>query len=249
MFSSIEDVEQRFRAQKYLCPRRVATAVFLACRLEKPLLVEGPAGVGKTELGKVLALALGEDLIRLQCYEGLDEAKALYEWEYAKQMLYTQILKDKIGEVIQDAGSLAQAVERPRLDDAVVFATDDGDLARGPARRRIDRIGLSALRPDDVVRPAIAVAVAQGIAADVTHHVTGRLLHVEEVPIAPAELLHDPSACRLAGSQVIHLRQTDHAVNGGIDPLAQIGGVVPAARRILMLAVVEPDGVIAVARR
>ena len=122
MFSSIEDVEQRFRAQKYLCPRRVATAVFLACRLEKPLLVEGPAGVGKTELGKVLALALGEDLIRLQCYEGLDEAKALYEWEYAKQMLYTQILKDKIGEVIQDAGSLAQAVERISAEEDVFFS-------------------------------------------------------------------------------------------------------------------------------
>jgi MoxR-like ATPase len=122
MFSSIEDVEQRFRAQKYLCPRRVATAVFLACRLEKPLLVEGPAGVGKTELGKVLALALGEDLIRLQCYEGLDEAKALYEWEYAKQMLYTQILKDKIGEVIQDAGSLAQAVERISAQEDVFFS-------------------------------------------------------------------------------------------------------------------------------
>ena len=122
MFASIEDVEQRFRGQNYLCPRRVATSVFLACRLEKPLLVEGPAGVGKTELGKVLALALGEDLIRLQCYEGLDEAKALYEWEYAKQMLYTQILKDKIGEVIQDAHSLAQAVERISAQDDVFFS-------------------------------------------------------------------------------------------------------------------------------
>ena len=66
----------------------------------KPILVEGPAGVGKTDLAKVAAPALGWELIRLQCYEGLDEGKALYEWEYAKQLLYTQILKDKIGEVL-----------------------------------------------------------------------------------------------------------------------------------------------------
>ena len=92
--------------QKYLCNKNVATVVYLGTSLEKPLLVEGPAGVGKTELGKVLADSLGMELIRLQCYEGLDEAKALYEWEYAKQLLYTQILKDKIGEILarcQDA--------------------------------------------------------------------------------------------------------------------------------------------------
>jgi MoxR-like ATPase len=78
--------------------------------------------VGKTELGKVLAGALGLELIRLQCYEGLDEAKALYEWEYAKQLLYTQILKDKIGEVVQGAKTLRQAVERISQEDDVFFS-------------------------------------------------------------------------------------------------------------------------------
>ena len=121
-FASVDDVLQRFRALSYVADRRVATAIFLADRMEKPILAEGPAGVGKTELAKVLAEATGYELIRLQCYEGLDEAKALYEWEYAKQLLYTQILRDKIGEAVGDAATLAEAVERIALQDDVFFS-------------------------------------------------------------------------------------------------------------------------------
>jgi len=121
-FASIDDVIERLGAQKYICNRRIATVVFLANHLEKPILVEGPAGVGKTELAKVIAGALGRELIRLQCYEGLDEAKALYEWEYAKQLLYTQILKDKISEVLGSARSLAEAVDRIAREDDVFFS-------------------------------------------------------------------------------------------------------------------------------
>lgn len=122
MFSSIEDVIDRFAKQKYICSRTIATVIYLASHLRKPVLVEGPAGVGKTDLGKVLAEALGRPLIRLQCYEGLDETKALYEWEYAKQLLYTQILKDKIGEVLAGAATLGQAVERIAHEDNVFFS-------------------------------------------------------------------------------------------------------------------------------
>src|SRR5579871_1371467 len=111
-FATVDDVTSRFAARGYVCDRRVATAVYLADRMERPILVEGPAGVGKTELAKVLADATGCELIRLQCYEGLDEAKALYEWEYPKQLLYTQILRDKIGDVVQGTHSLAEAVDR-----------------------------------------------------------------------------------------------------------------------------------------
>jgi MoxR-like ATPase len=122
MFSSIDDVVQQFAEQKYICNRTIATVVYLAAKMGKPILVEGPAGVGKTELAKVVSRSLGRELIRLQCYEGLDEAKALYEWEYGKQLLYTQILKDKIGEVLAGTGTLREAVERISAQDGVFFS-------------------------------------------------------------------------------------------------------------------------------
>jgi MoxR-like ATPase len=122
MFQSVDDVVIRLASERYICSRDVATVVYLACAMRKPILVEGPAGVGKTELGKVMAGALKLDLIRLQCYEGLDEAKALYEWEYAKQLLYTQVLKDKIGEVLEGAKGLREAVERIAQEDDVFFS-------------------------------------------------------------------------------------------------------------------------------
>lgn len=122
MFESVDQVIAGFGAQNYICNKNLATVVYLGICLQKPILVEGPAGVGKTELGKVLAGSLGLELIRLQCYEGLDEAKALYEWEYAKQLLYTQILKEKIGDVLQEAKTLEQAVDRITSQDGVFFS-------------------------------------------------------------------------------------------------------------------------------
>ncbi len=122
MFDSVEKVEKSLSEQDYICDRKIATVVFLAQKLEKPVLVEGPAGVGKTELAKVVAAATGRDLIRLQCYEGLDEAKALYEWEYSKQLLYTQILKERFTEVMADATTLAEAAERVGREDSVFFS-------------------------------------------------------------------------------------------------------------------------------
>jgi MoxR-like ATPase len=119
---SIEDVKTGFREFGYISDNRIGTAVYLALALEKPLLVEGPAGVGKTELAKVLAKTLGCELLRLQCYEGLDESKALYEWEYAKQLLYTQILKDVIGESLKGARTLSEAVDRISREENAFFS-------------------------------------------------------------------------------------------------------------------------------
>jgi MoxR-like ATPase len=122
MFDSVEKVRQGLADHSYICDAKIATVVFLAHRLEKPVLVEGPAGVGKTELAKVVAAATGRKLIRLQCYEGLDEAKALYEWEYSKQLLYTQILKEKFTAVMAGATSLREAAERVGREDSVFFS-------------------------------------------------------------------------------------------------------------------------------
>lgn len=110
--SSIETIEGGFARLGYICSARIATAVFLAARLRKPVLVEGPPGVGKTELAKTAARLLSLPLLRLQCYEGLDEAKALYEWKYSKQLLYTQVLKEKLGDVLEGAQGLAESVAR-----------------------------------------------------------------------------------------------------------------------------------------
>jgi MoxR-like ATPase len=140
-FASVGHVREALEGAGYICSKTIATVVFLAQATRKPVLVEGPAGVGKTELSKAVARSLGRELIRLQCYEGLDEAKALYEWEYAKQLLYTQILKDKIGEVTQGAATLAEAVDRLTAEDDVFFSN----------RFILPRPLLQAIRSDDRV--------------------------------------------------------------------------------------------------
>jgi MoxR-like ATPase len=92
-FGSVEDVEQALAAQSYLPDRGLATSIFLALAMGRPLLLEGEAGVGKTEVGKTLARILDAELIRLQCYEGIDSAQALYEWDYSRQLLYARTLQ------------------------------------------------------------------------------------------------------------------------------------------------------------
>lgn len=121
-FDSVDVVSSRLSGVDYICNRQLATAVYLSFKLEKPILVEGPAGVGKTELAKSMASILEVPLIRLQCYEGLDESKALYEWKYGKQLLYTQLLKDKLAELMQGAVGLAASIERLHGHDDLFFS-------------------------------------------------------------------------------------------------------------------------------
>ena len=121
-FRSVEHVRTELEKADYICSKTIATVVFLAQATQKPVLVEGPAGVGKTELSKAVARSLERELIRLQCYEGLDETKALYEWEYAKQLLYTQMVKEKIDDVIKGADSLSDAVDRIASQEDAFFS-------------------------------------------------------------------------------------------------------------------------------
>jgi len=122
MFKDTIDVRHRLGSQQYIASEEIGTVVYLAQSLCKPILAEGPAGVGKTELAKAWAAALGAPLVRLQCYEGLDESKALYEWEYAKQMLYTQLLRDTLRDVLGDANSLSEAAARLAQEEDVFFS-------------------------------------------------------------------------------------------------------------------------------
>jgi MoxR-like ATPase len=135
-FASVADVKERLSAAGYLTDDAIATTVFLADRLGKPLLIEGPAGVGKTELAKSVATAVGAELIRLQCYEGLDEARALYEWNYKKQLLRIQASKDDDSwdEIHDDVFAEEFLLSRPlltaiRRTEPTVLLIDETDKA------------------------------------------------------------------------------------------------------------------------
>ncbi len=121
-FKNVDDVIKKLEDSNYISSKELATVVFLANANNKPILVEGPAGVGKTELAKAISTSLNRELIRLQCYEGLDEAKALYEWEYAKQLLYTQMVKEKIHDVIAGTKNLAAAVDKIAEQEDAFFS-------------------------------------------------------------------------------------------------------------------------------
>ncbi|HEY4044626.1 MAG TPA: MoxR family ATPase [Rhodopila sp.] len=145
---SIDAVERGLSQAGYIANRQISTAVYIGQHLQKPILVEGPAGVGKTELAKSVASWLKLPLIRMQCYEGLDEAKALYEWKYGKQLLYTQILKDKINYVIGDHDDLTTALDKLHSFGDIFFS--DEFLEPRPLLRSLQAKDGSVLLIDEI---------------------------------------------------------------------------------------------------
>jgi MoxR-like ATPase len=134
-FASVEDLRAALGRERYLADRGLATAIYLAVSLDKPLLLEGEAGVGKTEVAKVLASLLGRELIRLQCYEGIDASQALYEWNYSRQLIAVRAMQDVSAEAhVQDLFGPEFLVERPllaaiRAGSRAVLLVDELDRA------------------------------------------------------------------------------------------------------------------------
>ena len=145
---SIESIQASFEEKGYICNTHIATAIFLSQSLGKPILVEGPPGVGKTELAKATSDWMQKPLIRLQCYEGLDESKALYEWKYGKQLLYTQVLKDKLNSIVSKADTLESSIDSLDSFDDIFFS--EKFLEPRPLLKAINREEGSVLLIDEI---------------------------------------------------------------------------------------------------
>ncbi len=146
--TSVEAIIEGLAGVGYIASRRIATALYMALHLQKPVLVEGVAGVGKTELAVCAAAYLRLPLIRMQCYEGLDESKALYEWKYGKQLLYTQILKDHMGRSLADAPDMDAAMDR--LHDAGDLFFSEPFLEPRPLLQALRTEGGAVLLIDEI---------------------------------------------------------------------------------------------------
>ena len=148
--STMDQVRKTLETGGYIADEVIATAVFLAASMEKPILIEGPPGVGKTSLAQALSGILEMPLVRLQCYEGIDEGKALYDWEYGKQLLYTQLLRTQLDSYMDGASTLSEAVGRLAKEESLFFS--EQFLVQRPVLRSFRSEKRSVLLIDEIDR-------------------------------------------------------------------------------------------------
>jgi len=148
--STVDQVRKTLETGGYIADEVIATAVFLAASMEKPILIEGPPGVGKTSLAQALSGILELPLVRLQCYEGIDEGKALYDWEYGKQLLYTQLLRTQLDSYMDGASTLSEAVGRLAKEESLFFS--EQFLVQRPVLRSFRSEKRSVLLIDEIDR-------------------------------------------------------------------------------------------------
>ncbi|UNK81066.1 MoxR family ATPase [Sphingopyxis granuli] len=146
--TSIDDIVTSLAKDGYIASRRIATCMHVAQTLRRPILVEGPPGVGKTELAVATARMLGKPLIRMQCYEGIDESKALYDWKYSKQLLYTQLFKDNFSSAFASSTSMRDAMDRLAGMEDLFFS--ETFLEPRPLLRALQQDSGSVLLIDEV---------------------------------------------------------------------------------------------------
>lgn len=153
MFKDIQTTLEALRQQKYITSQQVATVLFLGEKLQKPILVEGPPGVGKTEIAKVVSLGLNLELIRLQCVEGIDQHMAIAEFNYGKQILYTQILKDQINELLKEYKTISDSVRALSRPEHNFFSEEF--LIERPLLKAINSSERKVLLVDEIDRADI----------------------------------------------------------------------------------------------
>src|SRR5450432_3375889 len=229
--SDANELGRQLARAGYLASDELALVAWLALKLERPLLVEGPAGVGKTDLARALSEALSRELVRLQCYEGLDEARALYEWDYAKQMLYTQLLRESVSSQTAGAATLTEAADRLAGADTAFFSRRF--LIERPLLRALSSEAPVVMLVDEIDRadPEFEAFLLEVLAERQATIPELGTIRARSAPLPPDQQRHPGHERRPASPLLARVRRLSAAVARAGDPRASRPRVGKASRR------------------